>query len=69
MDGCALPPPLYRPRINRVRRVLSDRGVLAVAAVRVVPAAPFTVVNLVAGAVGLRFFDYAASTAIGLLRD
>lgn len=55
------------PRINRVRRVLSDRGVLAVAAVRVVPAAPFTVVNLVAGAVGLRFFDYAAGTAIGLL--
>lgn len=55
------------PRINRVRRGLSDRGVLAVAAVRVVPVAPFTVVNLVAGAIGLRFFDYAVGTAIGLM--
>lgn len=55
------------PRINRVRRVLADRGVLSVAAVRIVPAAPFTVVNLVAGAVGLRFLDYTAGTAIGLL--
>jgi uncharacterized membrane protein YdjX (TVP38/TMEM64 family) len=54
------------PRINRVRRGLSDRGVLAVAAVRIVPVAPFTVVNLVAGAIGLRFFDYAVGTAIGL---
>lgn len=55
------------PRINRVRRVFADRGVLSVAAVRIVPAAPFTVVNLVAGAVGLRLLDYTAGTAIGLL--
>ncbi|MDF2995683.1 MAG: associated Golgi protein-like protein [Xanthobacteraceae bacterium] len=55
------------PRLNRVRRVLSERGVLTVAAVRIVPAAPFTVVNLVAGAIGLRFLDYAAGTAMGLL--
>ena len=55
------------PRINRVRRGLANRGVMAVAAVRLVPLAPFTVVNLVAGAVGLRFFDYAVGTMIGLM--
>lgn len=55
------------PRTNRIRRTLLSRGVMAVAAVRLVPLAPFTFVNLVAGASGLRFFDYVAGTAIGLM--
>ncbi|MCJ8143350.1 VTT domain-containing protein [Ancylobacter sp. A5.8] len=54
------------PRTNRIRRALLSRGVMAVAAVRVVPLAPFTFVNLVAGASGLRFFDYIVGTAVGL---
>ena len=54
------------PRTNRIRRALLSRGVMAVAAVRLVPLAPFTFVNLVAGASGLRFFDYIVGTAVGL---
>ncbi len=55
------------PRINRIRRALASRGIITVASVRLVPLAPFTFVNLVAGAVGLRFVDYIAGTALGLL--
>lgn len=55
------------PRINRIRRALPERGILAVASVRIVPLAPFTVVNLTSGAIGIRFFDYVVGTALGLL--
>jgi uncharacterized membrane protein YdjX (TVP38/TMEM64 family) len=54
------------PRLNRVRRAIVQRGVLAVAAVRLVPIAPFTVVNLVAGASKIRFADYVLGTVIGM---
>jgi phosphatidylserine/phosphatidylglycerophosphate/cardiolipin synthase-like enzyme/uncharacterized membrane protein YdjX (TVP38/TMEM64 family) len=54
------------PRLNRVRRAIVQRGVLAVAAVRLVPIAPFTVVNLVAGASKIRFADYVLGTIIGM---
>ena len=37
------------------------------ATVRLVPAAPFTLVNLVAGAMRIRFLHYLAGTALGLL--
>ncbi|WP_222875574.1 VTT domain-containing protein [Terrihabitans soli] len=55
------------PRLNRVTRRVAEKGVLAVAAVRLVPVAPFTVVNLVAGASGIRFTDFLIGTALGLL--
>lgn len=55
------------PRINRIRRGLADQGILTVATMRMVPAAPFTFINLVAGAAGLRLTDFVIGTAIGLL--
>jgi phosphatidylserine/phosphatidylglycerophosphate/cardiolipin synthase-like enzyme/uncharacterized membrane protein YdjX (TVP38/TMEM64 family) len=55
------------PRLNRVRNLVIRRGILAIAAVRLVPVAPFTVVNLVAGASSIRFVDYVAGTILGLL--
>jgi uncharacterized membrane protein YdjX (TVP38/TMEM64 family)/phosphatidylserine/phosphatidylglycerophosphate/cardiolipin synthase-like enzyme len=55
------------PRLNRVTKRVAEKGVLAVAAVRLVPVAPFTVVNLVAGASGIRFTDFLLGTALGLL--
>ena len=55
------------PRLNRVTRRVAEKGVLAVATVRLVPVAPFTVVNLVAGASGIRFTDFVLGTALGLL--
>ena len=54
------------PRLNRVRRGIVRRGVLAVAAIRLVPVAPFTLVNLVAGASKIPFADYVLGTIIGM---
>jgi phospholipase D1/2 len=54
------------PRMSRVRRSIVRRGMLAVAAVRLVPIAPFTLVNLVAGASKIPFADYVFGTAIGM---
>ena len=54
------------PRINRVSRRLARQGVLAMAAIRLVPVAPFTVVNIVAGASHIRFRDYVLGTLLGM---
>jgi phospholipase D1/2 len=53
-------------RLRRLRVRLARRGVAAVAALRVVPVAPFTVVNLVAGASPVRFGDYLLGTILGM---
>lgn len=55
------------PRLNRIRRAVAKRGVIAVATVRLVPLAPFTVINLAAGASHIRFQDFLVGTALGLL--
>ena len=57
---------LVGPRLSRIRNNLARRGVLAVATVRMVPLAPFTLVNVVAGASQIRLTDYLAGTAIGM---
>jgi phospholipase D1/2 len=57
---------LMGPRLHRVRRSIAERGVLAVAAIRLVPIAPFTLVNLVAGASKIPFADYVFGTIFGL---
>jgi phospholipase D1/2 len=54
-------------RLNRLSRLLARRGVLAVVTVRVLPVAPFTLVNMVAGASHLRGRDFLLGTALGLL--
>jgi phospholipase D1/2 len=55
------------PRLGRVRDRVARQGILAIAAIRLVPIAPFTVVNLVAGASSIRFVDYIVGTILGLL--
>ena len=57
---------LFGPRVNRVRRNIAARGVLAVAAIRLAPIAPFTVVNLAIGAARVPLLDYMIGTVIGL---
>jgi len=54
------------PRLNRIRRGIARRGILAVTTVRLVPIAPFTLVNLVAGALKIPLADYLIGTALGL---
>lgn len=54
-------------RLNRVSQRLAQRGVLATVALRLVPVAPFPVINLAAGASHIRFRDFALGTVLGLL--
>ena len=58
---------LFSPRLNRIREVIDRRGIVAIAAVRLVPVAPFTVVNMLAGACHIRLADYLIGTTLGLL--
>lgn len=52
--------------VQRVNAALKDRGVIAVAVIRNVPLAPFTLVNIAMGAVGVRLRDYLIGTALGI---
>jgi phospholipase D1/2 len=54
-------------KLNRVSRRLAERGLLAVVTVRILPVAPFTIVNLVAGASGIRLRDFALGTILGMI--
>lgn len=53
-------------RLNKIRKRIVRQGVVAVAAIRLVPVAPYTVVNLVAGASGIGLGDYVVGTLLGL---
>ena len=55
------------PRLKRVQRRIVSGGTLAIAAIRLVPIAPFTVVNLVAGASEIRIGAFVAGTILGML--
>ncbi len=53
-------------RVNLLSRRLASRGLLAVIALRLVPVAPFAVINMVAGASQIRLRDLVLGTAIGM---
>ena len=53
-------------RINSLSRRLASRGLLAMIALRMVPVAPFAVVNMVAGASHIRLRDVLLGTLIGI---
>jgi uncharacterized membrane protein YdjX (TVP38/TMEM64 family) len=54
-------------RVNDLSRRLAKRGLVTVAFVRMLPVAPFSIVNIVAGASHIRWSDFLLGTAIGLL--
>jgi uncharacterized membrane protein YdjX (TVP38/TMEM64 family) len=54
-------------RLNAISRKLAERGLLAVVLVRIMPVAPYTIVNIVAGASHIGLRDFLLGTAIGLL--
>lgn len=54
-------------RVNNLSRRLAKRGVIAIAATRLLPVAPFSLVNLVAGASHIRFRHFFLGTLIGNL--
>jgi phospholipase D1/2 len=58
---------LERPSVVRVGRQLRRRGVLAVIAARLLPVGNFALINITAGALGIRFRDYLLGNLIGML--
>jgi phosphatidylserine/phosphatidylglycerophosphate/cardiolipin synthase-like enzyme/uncharacterized membrane protein YdjX (TVP38/TMEM64 family) len=57
---------LAGPRLNRLSRLLGARGIVAMVTVRLLPVAPYSIVNLVAGATHIRARDFLVGTVIGL---
>lgn len=54
-------------RVNALSIRLQSRGVLAVVLLRMVPIAPFAIVNMIAGATHLRLLDFIVGTFIGMI--
>jgi phosphatidylserine/phosphatidylglycerophosphate/cardiolipin synthase-like enzyme/uncharacterized membrane protein YdjX (TVP38/TMEM64 family) len=54
-------------RVNRLSRKLSERGVLTIITLRIVPVAPFTVINVIAGISEIRLRDFAIGSFIGMV--
>jgi uncharacterized membrane protein YdjX (TVP38/TMEM64 family) len=53
--------------IHNISQKLAKRGILTIIIVRIVPVAPFTIINLVAGASHIKRNDFLLGSLIGLL--
>jgi phospholipase D1/2 len=53
-------------RLNRISQQLARHGIVSIAVIRNLPIAPFTIVNLVAGASHIRLKDYLVGTLLGM---
>jgi uncharacterized membrane protein YdjX (TVP38/TMEM64 family) len=58
---------LAGPRLDRVDRLMEDRGFWALLAGRLLPVVPFVVLSYGAGLTAVRLAPYALSTAMGLV--
>ncbi|MEP7247307.1 MAG: VTT domain-containing protein [Gammaproteobacteria bacterium] len=56
----------FGARFERIERALSERGIIAIAVLRMLPIAPFSILNIAAGSVGVRFWDFLIGTVLGL---
>jgi phosphatidylserine/phosphatidylglycerophosphate/cardiolipin synthase-like enzyme/uncharacterized membrane protein YdjX (TVP38/TMEM64 family) len=64
--GIATVQRLLGPRLRRIQRRIIGNGIISVALARMLPLAPFSLVNLAAGASGLRYFDFIIGTVLGM---
>ena len=55
-----------RGRAERIRRSLKKQGFLSIAGLRLIPVAPFAIINIAAGAARLRPVDFAVGTVFGM---
>ena len=53
-------------KLNKISRKIARHGIINIIFVRIVPIAPFTVINLVAGASHINFRDYVLGTLVGM---
>lgn len=56
-----------RGRILQVEQAVADRGMLAVAASRMIPIIPFCLANYIFGTTSVRFLPFVAGTVLGAL--
>lgn len=54
-------------RINAISERLARRGVLSVIIIRMIPIAPYAIVNLVAGTTHIRLWQFLVGSVIGML--
>lgn len=54
-------------RVNALSAKLAKRGVLSVIGIRMLPIAPFAVVNMLAGATHIRLIDFLLGTFLGMI--
>ncbi|MDP8237353.1 MAG: VTT domain-containing protein [Candidatus Erginobacter occultus] len=54
-------------RLSRLRKWLAPKSVPAIAIIRNIPVAPYTLVNLLAGSMRIGFWGFILGTAIGML--
>lgn len=57
---------LLGPRIHRLNQHIAKRGIVAMVIIRIFPVAPFTMVNMMAGAFHVSFRDYLIGTILGM---
>lgn len=53
-------------KVRKVDEKLSRSGIVGVAAIRLIPIAPFSLVNLIAGISSIRFYQFFAGTFLGM---
>jgi uncharacterized membrane protein YdjX (TVP38/TMEM64 family) len=53
-------------RVNRLSERVAKRGIVAVVVLRILPVAPFAIVNLMAGASHIRMRDFMLGTLLGM---
>jgi uncharacterized membrane protein YdjX (TVP38/TMEM64 family) len=53
-------------KLDEMSHVLRRRGLLAVLAVRIIPVAPFAIEGMIAGAVGIKVWQYVLGTILGM---
>ncbi len=58
---------LIGEKVRKIDAKLQDKGVLGVVTIRLVPVAPYSLVNLAAGVSSIRFSDFMIGTFLGLL--
>lgn len=54
-------------RLNSISQKLAQHGIISIVAIRIVPVAPFTLINLVAGASRTHFRDFMVGTILGMI--
>jgi uncharacterized membrane protein YdjX (TVP38/TMEM64 family) len=65
--GRDTPEMINSEKLNNILRRLQGNGLATIITLRVLPVAPYTVVNIVAGSLAIRFRTYFWGTAIGIL--